>query len=182
MKRIAFIVAALALGLIAAGCVLTSGQVRIPFELPTFTASTTSGITGYTVDLNTESEYTDNKEHLQGLSDLAILGRFVNDPAGADIDVFVWMTPGVTTHTTVDELTSDLTKVKLWGPFKLKAGATTVVDWDESAKLFTKEGKAALLNETKGDGSFTLYAVAAQDTYTFGVENGTLVIVLDAEW
>jgi hypothetical protein len=181
MKRIACVVAALALGLIAAGCVLTSGQVRIPYELDTFTVSTESTITGQPVDLNTEEEYVENKDKLKGLSDMAVLGRFVNGPDAA-IDVVVWMTPGLTSHTTVDGLNGDATKVKLWGPFKVNAGATVVVDWDESAELFTKEGKTALVNEVKGDGTFTLYAIAEQDTYTFRVENGTLVLVLDTEW
>jgi len=179
MKRIACVVAALTLGLFAPGCVFTSGQIRLDFDLPTLTVSTTSGIAGETIDLSTEDEYTDNKDNIEDLSDLAVLGKFTNS-GGAAIDVFVWMTPGISRHATVDELAGDATKVKLWGPFNVPAGATAIVDWDESAKLFTKEGKAALLSETKGDGSFSLYAIAEQATYTFSVENGSLVLVLDA--
>lgn len=181
MKRIACVIAALALGLSVPGCVFVSGQVRIPFELPTFTVSTASTITGQPVDLSTEKEWVENKDKLQDLSDVAVLGRFVNQ-GDADINVVVWMTPGLTTHTTVDQLKADATKIKLWGAFKVAAGATAVVDWDESARLFTKEGRAALVTETKGDGMFTLYAIAEQDTYTFRVENGTLVLVVDTTW
>jgi hypothetical protein len=181
MKRIACVIAALALGLTAPGCVFVSGQVRIPYELPTFTVSTASTITGQQVDLSTEDEWVDNKDKLEDLSDLAILGRFVNQGT-ADIDVVVWMTPGLTSHTTEAELEADATGIKLWGSFKVKAGESVVVDWDESARLFTKGGKAALVNETKGDGTFTLYAIAEQDTYTFRVENGTLILVADTSW
>ncbi len=41
-------------------------------------------------------------------------------------------------------------------------------------------GKAALLEEAKGDGNFTLYAVGAAGTYSFTVANGELLLVIDA--
>jgi len=74
MKRIASIAAALALGLLLPGCVFTSGQIRIDFDLPNFTASTQAGITGQPIDLNDEEEYADNKDKLKDLADLAVLG------------------------------------------------------------------------------------------------------------
>jgi len=73
MRRHAWIVLALGLGLLP-GCILTSGQIQINFDLPNFTANSVTGIDGTTIDLNSQSEYQDNKEKLKDLSDLAVLG------------------------------------------------------------------------------------------------------------
>lgn len=179
MKRIACVGAALALGLLASGCVFTSGQIRIAFDLPKFTTSTETTLSGEDIDLNTEQEYKDNKDKLKDLSDIAVLGKIYNG-GGTDIDVVVYMTPDITTHTTAAQLKADVSRVLLWGPFRLKAGETKVVDWDESAKIFNAKGKAALLTQAKGDGTFSIYAIADAATYTFSVSNGVLVLVLDA--
>lgn len=178
MKRSHFVVAALALGLVAAGCVLTSGQIRISFDLDNFTATTQNSLTYQNIDLNTESEYEDNKDKLKDLSDLAVLGEIENT-GSSDIHVEVWMTPGQTSHADVGSLKADGTALRVWGPFTLNAGQKKKVGWDESAALFSSAGKAALLNEAKGDGVFTIYAIAAEGTYSFNVKNGVLVLVMD---
>ena len=67
MKRHAWMVLALGLGLMTPGCILTSGQIQINFDLPSFTANSVTGIDGTTIDLNTEKEYQDNKDKLTGL-------------------------------------------------------------------------------------------------------------------
>ena len=161
------------------GCILTSGQVQIDFDLPSFTANSVTGIDGTTIDLNTESEYKDNKDKLKDLSDLAVLGKFTNNSATA-VNVSVWMTTTPSAHLTEGALMSDPTRVQLWGPFTVAGNATTVIDWNKSAQLFTVAGKAALLNEAKTDGNFTLYAVGpAGQVYDFSVANGSLVLVID---
>jgi hypothetical protein len=69
----------------------------------------------------------------------------------------------------------------LWGPGTIGAtGATRVVGWDESAALFTKAGKDLLISEVKGDGQFTLYTTGSAGTFNIMVEDGALVLVLDA--
>ena len=87
------------------------------------------------------------------------------------------MTADETSYTTDAEVKANGTK--LWGPFAIGAGQTATIGWDESAKLFTGTGKAALLEEVKGDGIFTLYFVGSAGTYSFNVENGVLVLTLD---
>lgn len=178
MKRSYFIIAALALGLFAAGCVLTSGQIRIAFDLDNFTTSTDTALSREDIDLNDESEYADNKDKLKDISDIAVLGEITNT-GSTDIHVEIWMTPGLTTHADVTALKADGTALKVWGPFTLAAGQTKKVRWDESAALFNAAGKAALLTEAKGDGSFTIYAIAAEGTYSFDVNHGVLVLVMD---
>jgi len=179
MKRYAWIVMALGLGLISAGCILTSGQVQISFDLPNFTASSATGIDGTTIALNTEKEYKDNKDKLKDLSDLAVLGKFTNN-SSTPVNVEVWMTTTPSTHLTESALMADPTRVKVWGPFQVAGSATKVIDWNASAQLFTVAGKAALLSEAKGDGNFTLYAVSPASTvYDFSVANGALVLVID---
>ncbi len=176
MKRIAWI--SLALGLVATGCILTSGQIQISFDLPDVRVSTSAGIAGHTVNLSDEKEYRDNKDKVKALSDLAILGKFVNNTS-SPVDVQVWITTDSTSFNDAATMEGSATAKLLWGPFTVGPNATRVVDWNESAKLFTTAGKAALLSEAKGDGLFTLYAVGKAGTYDFTVQNGVLVLVLD---
>ena len=179
MKRHPWMVLALGLGLMTPGCILTSGQIQIDFALPSFTANSVTGIDGTTIDLNTEKEYKDNKDKLKDLSDLAVLGKFTNNSATA-VNVTVWMTTTPSSHTTEAALMSDPTRVQLWGPFSVAGNATTVIDWNKSAQLFTTAGKAALLNEAKTDGNFSLYVIGpAGGAYDFTVANGALVLVID---
>lgn len=179
MRRQAWTIPALGLGLLTAGCILTSGQIQISFEIPNFTASSATGIDGTTIDLNTEEEYQDNKDKLKDLSDLAVLGKFTNNSSSA-VNVDVYMTTTPSDHPTEALLLADPTVVKLWGPFQVSPSSTTTIDWNKSAQLFTTAGKAALLAQAKGDGQFSIYAVGpAGAAYNFSVANGALVLVID---
>ncbi|MGH9391842.1 MAG: hypothetical protein ACRD1Z_19750 [Vicinamibacteria bacterium] len=179
MRRHKWMIPALGLGLLTAGCILTSGQVQISFDLTNFTANSTTGIDGTTIDLNSESEYADNKDKLKSLSDLAVLGKFTNNSSSA-VNVEVWMTTTPSNHLTEAALMADPTALKIWGPFQVAGSATKIIDWNTSAQLFTVAGKAALLTEAKGDGNFSIYAVGpAGATYDFSVSNGALVLVID---
>ncbi len=179
MKRTAWII--LALGLAASGCILTSGQIEISFSLPDVKASTSTGIVGQTINLNDESEYADNKDKLKDLSDFAVLGKFVNN-TGNPVDVEVWMTTDSTSFTDATTMKNSPKAKLLWGPFTVAGNSSRIVKWDDSAKLFSTAGKAALLSEAKGpeDGLFSLYAVGKAGNYDFKVENGVLVLVIDA--
>jgi len=176
MKNLRWIVPALLLAVAVPGCVLVSGQFLIDFELPNFAASTETVVTREDVDLTTEGDYNDHKDDLKGLADVAVLGKITNS-GGTDIGVEVWMTAAPTTYLTPTQVTTNGTK--LWGPFNLAAGATKQVGWDESAKLFSAGGKALLIDEIKGDGKFTIYAIADAGTYTFNVDNGVLALVIE---
>ena len=176
MKNLRWIVPALLLAFATPGCVLVSGQFLIDFDLDNFNASTDSAVTREDVDLTTDDDYNDHKEDLKGLADVAVLGKITN-LGSADIGVEVWMTPTPTTYSTPTEVTTNATK--LWGPFNLAANATKQVAWDESAGLFTTGGKASLINEIKGDGQFTIYAIANAGTYSFDVDNGVLALAIE---
>ena len=177
MKNLRWIVPALAIALAASGCVLTSGQFLIDFELDDFTATTQSTVTREDVDLNTEEDYNEHKEDLETLSDVAVLGT-LNNTGAAPINVEVWMTAASSpTYTTSAEVIANATR--LWGPFQVPANSSKTVDWDESADLFRSAGKELLIQEIKGDGQFTVYAIAAEETYSFEVQNGVLALVLD---
>jgi hypothetical protein len=164
-----------------AGCVLTSGQIVISFEIDDATITAT-GVDGVSIDLNENSDYEDHKDDLEGLADLAIVGAVTNE--GAALNVEAWMTNGETDYATDAEVRAN--GIRLWGPFALGAGETKTIGWDESADLFPDAGKAALLEEIQGDGGadgdgrFTLYLLGSGGTYEFSVEDGALVLVLDA--
>lgn len=178
MKALKIVIPALVLVLGAAGCILVSGQFLVDFDLPNFDITTNSAVTREDVDLNTNSDYADHKADLKSIVDIAVLGKLTNS-GGTDVNVEVWMTPTATTHATPAEVTSDTGAKLLWGPFKVAAGTSKTVDWNESAKLFSSAGKAALLSEIMGDGKFTIYAIGDAGTYTIDVDNGVLAIVLD---
>ena len=176
MKALKFVIPALVLAFAAAGCILVSGQFLIDFELDDFDVSTESTVTREDVDLTTEDDYNEHKEDLKSIADIAVLGKLTNNLSSA-IGVEVWMTPAPTTYTTANEVTTNATR--LWGPFNVNGNATKTVDWNESASLFSSAGKAVLLNEIKGDGQFTIYAIGNTTTYSVDVDNGVLAIVLD---
>lgn len=160
------------------GCLLTSGQVLISFDLPDpilVTSPTT--LTEVDVDLNSIGDYADHKQDLATLADVAILGDVTNN-ASNSIDVEFWMTAGTTSLTTATAVRSQ--GQRLWGPFQVAAGATSRIDWDRSASLFDAAGRTALVAEVKGDGAFTIYALATSTTFDFSIANGALVLVLDA--
>jgi hypothetical protein len=181
MKNLRLILPSLALAaLTASGCWLVSGQFTVSVDLATpINVDSGTTIAGAQIDLNTEKDYKDHKSNLKGIVDCALLGKFTNTGTGS-LNVIVYLTPALTSHTTPALLNADATKVQLWGPLTLALGASKVVGWDESAALFTTAGKAALLSEVKGDGAFTIYAVGATAPYKLRLENGVAVLVIDA--
>ncbi len=181
MKTLRLTLPLLALaGLMSSGCILTSAQIMATYDLPNpFTVTNTVALQSIDVDLNTIGDYADNKDKLKDVADLALLGKFINNAGSPALGVTVYITPAFTTHADAAAVIADPTAVKVWGPFNLPAGAsTTAISWDGSAALFGA-GKSALINEIKGDGKFTLYAVGTTGTYNITIQNGALVLVLD---
>jgi len=178
--RAAIAVTLLALPL-AAGCILTSGQFLVNFDLtdPLLVASPIQ-IARVDVDLNTIGAYNDHKEDLSDLVDLALVGEITNNSASVAVDVEFWMTPATTTHLSAAAVRGDPAAVPLWGPFALAPSETRRIGWDQSAGLF--RGRAELLAQVKGDGQFTLYVLGPQAAtqYNFSIAHGVLVLVIDA--
>ncbi|OGF14215.1 MAG: hypothetical protein A2W00_14065 [Candidatus Eisenbacteria bacterium RBG_16_71_46] len=172
-----------AASLLATGCVLTSAQILVKFAFPppnplvVNVASGASSVSGLYIDLNTESDYADNKDKLKDIADLAVLGDVTNTGTGA-IGVEVWLTKTNSGTLTADQVRAQ--GAQLWGPFNLAAGATKRIGWDESAGLF-KAGKQVLIDEVKGDGQFSLYLIGpGTGAYQFQVKDGYLVLVIGA--
>lgn len=179
MKTCRWILPTLALaGALAAGCMLLSGQFLVSFDLYDPLVVTPTAVMGAGVDLNTVGAYRDHKDDLKDVSDLALLGEFTNTGTTA-VDVDVWMTPDLTAHVDAAGVALDETAVKVWGPLRVAPGETRKIGWDASAALFRK-GRAALLEQVKGDGVFTLYALGGTSAYSFRVTHGSLVAVITA--
>jgi hypothetical protein len=177
MKNIRLWLPVMALaGLISAGCFLVTGQFTVTyvFNDPINIVSPTA-LAGQYIDLNTVSEYEDHKDKLKDVADIAVLGQFTNLTASAAA-VEVWMVaaPGaaLTTDTAVRAAGQ-----KIWGPLNVPANGTVNVGWDQSAGLFT--GRQALIDQVKGDGQFTLYAVA-NGAYSFRINKGVFIAVISA--
>ena len=176
MKALKYLIPALVLTFVAAGCILVSGQFLIDFDLPSFQTTSDTVIAVEPIDLTTEGDYNDHKDDVKAIADIAVLGKVTNNLSQA-VGVEVWMTPDDTAFTTTGQITGGATK--LWGPFTVPGLGTKTVDWNDSAALFSSAGKAMLLNEAKGDGKFTLYMIGNTTTYDIKVENGVLAITLD---
>jgi len=167
--------------LTAAGCPLVSGQFLVKYELPTPLQVTVAGnVTRADIDLNNNAEYKDHKKNLKAIADFAFLGKFINNTTpAAPINLGLWITPDVTSYTTVSQLIADGNARQVWGPFSLGAGETKTIGWDDSAKLFTDSGKQALLEQVKGDGVFTVYLISTGSAL-FTIQNGVFAFVVDA--
>ena len=182
MKNLRLILPSLLLaGLMASGCWLISGQFTVSVDLDSpLTVAGPGNLVSQQIDLNTQSDYNDHKSELKDLVDVALLGTFKNNSTTTGITLEVWMTPGLTNHLTEATLNGDPSRIKVWGPLTLAKGESKKIGWDESAALFRKAGKTALLDEVLGDGSFTLYAKGTGTSYNFTLENGVAVVVIDA--
>jgi hypothetical protein len=169
--------------LTAGGCFIVSGSYLVSFGLPDpIVVDSATSIVAAQVDLTENSTYKDHKGDLKGVSDCAVLGTFSHIAGGA-VDVEIWMTPDPTSHTTAAALAADATKIRVWGPFHLDAsgaGSSRKIGWDEGARLFSIAGRAALVAQVKGDGAFTLYAVGASTPYSFKIDKGVFLAVVDA--
>lgn len=181
MKTMRLIVPSLLLAaLTASGCWLISGQFTVSENLPDpLNVASPTSLVSAPIDLNDQNTYKDHKSDLKGLVDCALLGTARNN-TGTAVTVEVWLTPALTNYTTEGQLNADASRIKVWGPLALSANQSKKIDWDESAGLFSKAGKTALLNEVKGDGAFTLYAKGTGGAYNFTLLNGVAVVVIDA--
>ena len=167
----------IAVVLLLGGCLLTSGQFAISFDL--FDPLVVSGPTavGIPVYLDTIDEYNNHKDDIKDLADVALLGEITNNSSTTTLPVEFWMPPDLTPYTTDTQVRSDPTAVRLWGPFTLAPSQVARIDWDKSAGLFT--GRTALLTEVKTNGTFTIYALGpAGAPYSFTLHQGVLVMVL----
>lgn len=177
MKRFRFWASTLSLAaLMSAGCFLVSGQFTVVFNFDTpLTINSATTVMGQLVDLSTVSDYEDNKDKLDSVSDLALLGQFTNNGPATTVEIWMVASPG-------GPLTTDgavrAAGTRIWGPFTLGSGETRSIGWDQSAQLFV--GRQALVDEVKGDGEFSLYALGSATPYSFTVENGAMVAVIAA--
>lgn len=162
--------------LMSAGCFLVSGQFTVVFNFDTpITVGSPTAVFGQLVDLSSVDEYNDNKDKIDTVSDLALLGKFTNTGVATTVEVWMVASPGA-------PLTTDAAVraagTRIWGPFTLDAGGSVTIGWDQSAQLFV--GRQALIDEIKGDGEFALYALGTTGSYAFTIENGAMVAVISA--
>ncbi len=185
MRGLRTVLLSLALGAVTlTGCFITQAQIMAFFELSnpfTIGPPPENPVHRELVDLNTIDDYADNKEDLEGLSDLAVVGTFTNvtplGPTNTGGTMEVWITADDTNLT--DPTTGGA--VKLWGPKSIGPNPDAVtITWDESAALFTKAGKDLLIQEIKGDGIFTayVYTTGGAAAQSFRVDDGGIILVL----
>jgi hypothetical protein len=189
MHRLRIALLSLALGALAVpGCVLTQANILAHYDLPNpfqIGPAPAQPFLVEHVDLNTISEYSDHKDELESLSDVALIGTFTNvtppGPLNTGGTLELWITPGTTNLPDAGAIQSSGTK--LWGPGSIgpsgTASGTVTIGWDESAALFSQAGKDMLIDIVKGDGVFTAYIISSGATsQTFRVDDGAILLVL----
>lgn len=178
--RMPLLLAAALAAVMASGCIIVSGQIFAHFALVSpFTISGADGFERELVDLNTVDEYRDHKDKLKGLSDVAVVGRFMN-VSGPGGTVEVWITAGNTNLASATAVRAGATR--LWGPASIgPTGSVHDIKWDESAALFTDAGKKILIAEALGDGEFTIYTIGTPSVDNeIEVEGGALILTISA--
>ena len=180
MKTFRIVTFALALAAVSSSCFLTSGQFQIvaDFPDPTTIAGPTA-LGGVAVDLNQYSDYSNNKDKLKNIEDLALLGQVANLTSSAT-SVEVWMVPdpGSSLLSTEAAVRAAPGAARVWGAFALGPNETKKINWNQSATLFA--GRQALVSEIKGDGRFDLYAIGAGGAYAFRIDKGAFVVLISA--
>jgi len=181
---------ALVLPLTLCGCLLSTGQTTIDYDLGTINVTDSDNLAAVQVDLSTNADYEEHKDDLEGVTDLALLGQVTNNLSatsrhgvlgGGDptLNVEAWITQDETNYTSEAQVRANA--IKLWGPLVVAPGATVQIDWNESSELFTPWARPLLLGEMKGDGVFTIYLLGTSGFYNFTIENTTLVLTMEAE-
>ena len=161
--------------LAAAGCMLTSGQFAVTYDLPDPITVSQDLVATFDVDLNTVSEYNDHKAQIKRVEDVALVGNFTNNGASA-AQMEVWLVADASLPV-MSPSQLQQNGVRLWGPLAIAGNAKERVDWDRSASLFV--GRQALIDEVKGDGHFRLYVITSGGS-TVTLTKGSLVVVVGA--
>src|SRR2546426_589496 len=162
-KRSRIALAGAALVALTTGCILISGQFLVQVELGDFSVDSALPVAGMYVDLPSDGTYRDHKNEIKSLEDVALVGS-VHNPGAVGLSVIVYLMDGNPGPQPVSTITQQGTRV--WGPLPVAAGATEVIDWDRSSGLFGS-GKDVLLDQIKGDGQFSLYAVSDGSPFQF---------------
>ena len=158
-----------------AGCFQVHKFISI--AMGTLSAENGQTSAGYFVDLEAESgTYRDNRDKFDDISDCAILGQFVNNGAAA-VSGDVWIVPDATGPASLDLAGVQANGIKLWS-LALAAGETKTIGWNESAGLFTSDGKAALKAQIEGDGQFGIYVFGNTGTYDITVNDAAFAVVI----
>lgn len=178
MRWLVLVLAAAAVA--ASGCMLDAKRLTVSFTMQPDSLSIGSSTTlvGCAVDLNQETNYAENKAEIQGLADVALLGRIQNTlPTFASAEW--WITPDATAHTTALAVRANATR--LWVGGSISPLGAVQIDWNKSAGHVEPVGLEVLRREVQGDGAFTLYALGTitGTSFRFTVYDPVLVLILD---
>ena len=78
---------ALVLPLTLCGCLLSTGQTTIDYDLGTINVTDSDNLAAVQVDLSTNADYEEHKDDLEGVTDLALLasGFATGSPRAAEL-------------------------------------------------------------------------------------------------
>jgi len=169
MKKNLLITIALLIPIVIAGCIAT-GTIVLVFDVEGFSSSNNT-VGSKFVDLNTNSDYEDNKDKLKSVDAVALTGYVVNN-TNSDLvgEAFI----SDTQYNTVDDIRDNA--IKIFESPAIPANDTLFLDWADGMSHI--QNFDYIVNELKNDGTFYLYGISSG---TFDTDyNLSLIITITA--
>ena len=139
------------------GCLLT-GQITIVKAVDTG-LTTNSQIYSYWLDLNTNSDYADNKDKLKSVDAVSFVAKIKNNAALANAaELYIYHDDDLTT---VAEIRDEAIPVLITP--SIAAGDSLLIHWNESFQYM--QNLDSLIHYVKDVGAFAVYGIA--DTTPF---------------
>ena len=163
--------------LLAVGCSLVSGTLRIEHDFeggPQQSTGTNVKMLG--VDLNSDSDFKDNKDKIKSVDEVGFVFRAQNNLGNVANGVIYISTVPITPLTYERITTSGLATPVVQGLI-LQPGYTDI-SYDDSLAL---EVNQAVLHEIVKGGTFYLYGIANQSNFDITIDKLTAVVVVTFE-
>ena len=177
MRTITYMSLVLLLAVFLVGC-LTTGQIKVKDH---FGGGVThnSDIYSYDLDLNTNTDYTDNKDKIKTVDGVAVVGVVKNHlQTELQAEIYISDDPSLET---VEDITDPKQATLVFVSPTVPGNDSLVIDWADGLVHMVNE--QAVIDQLIGptaDGMFTIYAIGNTDNFNFTYK-ADVVVVLTVE-
>ncbi len=171
MKKTLITISALIIPVLIAGCIAT-GTVVLVYDVDSF-VSTDNSVNKVHIDLNSNSDYTKNKDKVKSVDAISVVGWLINNTSTAD-SAEIWMSDD-STYTTPAQVRANA--IQIFASPSVPANDSLMIDWAEGMSHI--RNFAAIESEVNGDGNFWVYGIAARTPFNMGVR-ASLIITITA--
>lgn len=169
MRKSAIFILLAMLPLLVAGCLLATGTITFTHDIDEFTTSNGS-MDKREIDLTTDSDFNDNKDKIQSVDQVSVVGWFYN---GEQVDNFAELYISENgTYTEPDSVREYATRV--YTSPVIPGNDSVFVDWADAIPLIEN---LSYLKDEVYDGHFWIYGLAQNSPFWFRCKL-TLIITL----